>query len=113
MFHKEIKVVSNGEAVINGYEDFTNFMETFTSNGCIAELHQVEANHDGTLTIVVNNTLPGEHGDISHRILSYKDDKIVHCDAISTDDIQFGDMLNRVSSLPHNNDVNTRRIRIM
>ena len=52
--------------------------DKFIPSGCYPVLESVEDNGDGSLTVVINNHLPGEKGDATRQILYYGDDDLLH-----------------------------------
>ena len=68
----------------------------YIPNGCRPVLESVEDNGDGSLTVVINNHLPGENGDATHQTLHYGSDDLIH-KLVST---EFSDTCKRIMALP-------------
>lgn len=51
----------------------------YIPNGCKPVLESVQVNEDDkTITVVINNHLPGEDGDATRQVLYYGDDDLIH-----------------------------------
>jgi hypothetical protein len=70
----------NGDdgSTMNYDEIVASLRDKFIPNGCYPVLESVEDNGDGSLTVVINNHLPGEEGDATRQILYYGDDDLLH-----------------------------------
>lgn len=77
-------------------------MQKFCQNGGIADLQSVKKNEGGTVTVVINNTFPGDFhgGQAAEQIVHYKDGKIFRVEAIPVDADKFDSMIGRVMDLP-------------
>mmetsp|Transcript_10006 Transcript_10006/g.21625 ORF Transcript_10006/g.21625 Transcript_10006/m.21625 type:complete len:464 (-) Transcript_10006:1541-2932(-) len=97
LFHPQLVIESNINTI--PYEDFVCLVHKFARNGCVAELVDIHDNDDGSCTVIVNNHLPGENGDVTKQRVFFKDEMIVRITAEETYERKFGAMLDRVSGL--------------
>ena len=94
--HPDVVIETSNEDDNMGYDDLAALVrDKFIPSGCISELVDIHDKGDGTLTITVNNHLPGEHGDITLQKVYFKDGKVIRV----TSTVEFSDMLDRVSAL--------------
>ena len=65
-------------STMNYDEIVASLRDKYIPNGCYPILESVEENGDGSLTVVINNHLPGEKGDATRQTLYYGDDDLLH-----------------------------------
>ena len=70
----------NEEGAAMKYDEIVEHIrDKYIPNGCYPVLESVEVNDDGrSLTVVINNHLPGEDGDVTRQVLYYGDDDRIY-----------------------------------
>ncbi|KAL9178542.1 hypothetical protein ACHAXT_001880 [Thalassiosira profunda] len=70
----------NDEGAKLNYDEVIELIrDRYIPNGCYPTLESVEVNDDGrSLTVVINNHLPGEDGDVTRQVLYYGDDDRIY-----------------------------------
>lgn len=73
-------VWENDEGEKMNYDEIIELIrDKYIPNGCYPVLDSVEVNEDGrSLTVVINNHLPGEDGDATRQVLYYGDDDLIY-----------------------------------
>lgn len=97
-FHPDFKCILDDKEI--GYHDFIALLAKFTQNGCIAHLEHAREEHDGSVSVIVNNVLPKEDGDVTLQRLFYEDEMIIRCEPVGTHKAKFRALLDRVLALP-------------
>ena len=65
-------------STMNYDEIVVTLRDKFIPSGCYPVLESVVDNGNGSLTVVINNHLPGEKGDATRQVLYYGDDDLLH-----------------------------------
>jgi hypothetical protein len=109
LFHPDFYLVTSDENELN-YDEFVSLVMTFCQNGCICNIESLKRNEDGTVTVVINNILPGEGGDRTEQRLYFKDSMVVRVELSCVHADQFDSLIGRVKDLPqaHEDEILTK-----